>query len=108
MLLVADLLRRLQRRKEAALAYQRAMNVVTDGVERKYLKHRLDESHSRILKFQETDPPPEKALGPRRLLSQKGNSGNGNFAYPFISGFRFRANFAPLSIGPKQGITGNE
>jgi RNA polymerase sigma-70 factor (ECF subfamily) len=39
----ADLLRRLQRRGEAALAYREALERVTSPVERRYLERRLAE-----------------------------------------------------------------
>jgi len=39
----ADLLRRLDRRAEAAGAYERALSLTTNGVERRYLRRRLAE-----------------------------------------------------------------
>ena len=39
----ADLLRRLERRKEAAAAYRRAELLTTSDVERKFLQRRLAE-----------------------------------------------------------------
>ena len=38
----ADLLRRLDRREEAAAAYRRALELVTNAVERDYLARRLE------------------------------------------------------------------
>jgi RNA polymerase sigma-70 factor (ECF subfamily) len=39
----ADLLRRLDRREDAALAYRRALELATNPVERRYLERRLAE-----------------------------------------------------------------
>jgi RNA polymerase sigma-70 factor (ECF subfamily) len=39
----ADLLRRLDRRTEAATAYRRALDLTTNGAERAYLQRRLSE-----------------------------------------------------------------
>jgi RNA polymerase sigma-70 factor (ECF subfamily) len=39
----ADLLRRLGRREEAAAAYERTLELVTNDVERSYLQRRLSE-----------------------------------------------------------------
>jgi len=39
----ADLLRRLGRRAEAALAYEDALRLATNGVEKEFLKRRLHE-----------------------------------------------------------------
>ena len=39
----ADLLRRLDRRTEAATAYRRALELTTNGAEQAYLEHRLVE-----------------------------------------------------------------
>lgn len=43
----ADLLRRLGRKREAALAYEDALRLATNGVEKEFLKRRLDEVLSR-------------------------------------------------------------
>jgi RNA polymerase sigma-70 factor, ECF subfamily len=40
----ADLLRRLERREEAAAAYARALELATNGRERRFLRRRLDEA----------------------------------------------------------------
>jgi predicted RNA polymerase sigma factor len=45
----ADLLRRLDRDGEAAAAYRRALQLVTNPVEREYLTARLDSVEGRIL-----------------------------------------------------------
>jgi RNA polymerase sigma-70 factor (ECF subfamily) len=40
----ADLLRRLERREEAAAAYARALALATNGQERRFLRRRLEET----------------------------------------------------------------
>ena len=42
----ADLLRRLDRRDEAAAAYERAAELVTTAAERRYLSRRIEELHA--------------------------------------------------------------
>ena len=42
----ADLLRRLDRREEAAAAYERAADLVTTEAERRYLGRRIEELHT--------------------------------------------------------------